>query len=81
MPKKAARLWLKVTKVRVERIGEITWDDAVAEGWPGPHADCDLYEGAVEWFKYLWDSLNKHRGYGWDTNPWVAAYDFERIDR
>jgi hypothetical protein len=27
-------------------------------------------------FRSLWDSLNAKRGFGWDANPWVAAYSF-----
>lgn len=32
-----------------------------------------------EQFADLWDSLNAKRGFGWDTNPWVWVYEFERI--
>jgi hypothetical protein len=34
----------------------------------------------IEQFELLWDSLNAKRGYGWDTNPWVWVYTFERCD-
>jgi hypothetical protein len=30
-------------------------------------------------FKHVWDKLNAKRGYGWDTNPWVWVYEFERM--
>ena len=35
----------------------------------------------VKQFKQLWDSLNAENGYGWDANPWVWVYEFERIDK
>ncbi len=90
MPKEAARIFLRVTDVRAERVQDITVDDAIAEGaWGGgtptipmsllweehPNASCN----AAVSFAHLWDSLNAKRGYGWDTNPWVWVYTFERI--
>jgi len=87
MPKEAARIFLKVTNVRVERLQEITEDDCYSEGiipFERKHCgacssnDCDNPIGD---FKYLWDKLNKKRGYGWDKNPWVWVYEFERVDK
>lgn len=83
MPRWASRLTLIVTDVRVQRLQEISQEDATAEGvfefavsramMANYHkADRDLYRD-------LWDSLNAGRGYGWDTNPWVAAYTFRPI--
>ena len=73
MPKAAARIWLRVTGVRVERLQEIDDDGVVAEG---------LQIGDP--FDELWDSTIKKKDldrYGWDTNPWVWVIGFERCDK
>lgn len=49
------------------------------DGFPVPDEDCHHYPS--EAFLQLWDSLNAKRGYGWDKNPWVAAYTFKRIEK
>lgn len=78
----ASRITLLVTEVRVQRLQGISEDDAAAEGWPTPEERAA--EGAAEirdaypigWYAALWDRLNRKRGFGWETNPWVAAYTF-----
>jgi hypothetical protein len=84
MPRWASRLTLTVTDVRVQRVQEISEADAVAEGvesdsdgwrdYQMPNTQC--CGTALESFRTLWDSLNAPRGYGWDANPFVAAYTF-----
>ena len=69
MPRWAARISLRVVDIHAEQIQDISDEDAMAEG-------CNCREG----FKVLWDKINGKRGYGWDTNPWVWVYEFERID-
>lgn len=81
MPRAASRILLEVTDVRVERLQSISREDAQAEGlkqtatgsWlPGP---CDHPEWA---YHQLWDQIN---GEGtWDTNPWVWAITFRRVE-
>jgi hypothetical protein len=78
MPREAARLFLRVTDVRAQRVQDISEEDATAEG-----CYC-LYEAAIPFqrldgqsFQALWDSINAKRGYGWDTNPFIWAYTFE----
>jgi hypothetical protein len=85
MPREAARIFLKVTNVRVERVQEITLEDIEHEGlYCEPPYTKEHYAYApgmrIHWIK-LWDSLNAKRGYGWDVNPWVWAYTFERVDK
>ncbi len=72
MPKRAARIWLEIVALRVDRVQEISEADAIAEG---VNFGCD----SVDWFRDLWDSINAKRGFGWDVNPWVRAITFRRI--
>lgn len=76
MPKKAARIFLKVTNLRVERVQDITELEAIKEGvrLPSPRANY------VNSFIPLWDSINLKRGYGWEANPWVWVIEFERAE-
>ena len=77
MPKKYCRLWLRVTDVRVQRLQDISHDDAVAEG-AGMYPIC--MSAQKRFRETIWDSLYAKRGYGWDENPWVVAITFEKID-
>ena len=89
MPKEAARLFLRVTDVRVERLQDITDEGAKAEGanWKhGHHVGVEekMRRGAVERFAEIWDTTIKpadRETYGWSANPWVWVISFERISR
>jgi hypothetical protein len=82
MPKEAARIWLEVTDVRVERLQEITEKDAIKEGvrvgiGGMPYFSCQ------DAFPALWDSTIKNQDlplYGWDSNCWVWIYEFKRLE-
>lgn len=77
MPKKAVRIWLNVTNVRVERLQDMTDDDAEAEG-------CFDYTSTALGFPDVWDSTIKKSNldsYGWDANPWVWVIEFERCEK
>lgn len=78
MPKVAARIWLEVVNVRLERLQEIRENDAKAEG-VAPHPNPHMYYPYCEVFVTLWDSLNEKRGYGWDVNPWVWVIEFKPV--
>ena len=80
MPKWAARLWLEVVDVRVERVQNITTEGARAEGCPGCRDDLPNSH-ATTWFRALWNSINAKRGYPWASNPWVWVVRFRRIER
>lgn len=73
MPRWASRLTLEVTGVRVERVQDISEDDARAEG-VYPYAD-----NPRRFFQELWNSINGARGYGWNSNPWVWVVEFRRV--
>lgn len=84
MPRGASRLTLIVESVKIERLQDISEQDASAEGAePAPiHSYVDEYEGPPlthkRGFANLWNSIN---GPGaWDANPWVAAYGFRVVN-
>jgi hypothetical protein len=78
MPRWASRLTLTVTAVRVERLQEISDDDAAAEGVSDEWADTEVY-GQSQPYRYgfsaLWNSL--HGPGAWDANPEVVAISFD----
>lgn len=82
MPKEAARIWLKVTDVRVEQLQEMDWKDALKEGID-PRL-CVKLSHSLAKFKRVWDSTIKKSDidtYGWDANPYVWAIEFERCEK
>ncbi len=82
MPKEAARIWLKVTDVRVERLQEMDKTDALKEGID-PRL-CINLSHALTKFKKIWDSTIKKSDldiYGWKANPWVWVIEFERCEK
>lgn len=82
MPKEAARIWLKVTDMRVERLQDITEIQAQAEG-----CNSGLLTGpcnARGQFENLWNRTIKKSDidtYGWKANPWVWVIEFERCEK
>lgn len=74
MPRWACRLELELTQVRVERLQDISEGDAKAEGVPVAFGE------GLHWFQGIWDSLNAKRGFDWETNPWVWALTFKRVE-
>lgn len=89
MPKEAARIWLKVTDVRVERLQEISEDGAKAEGANFKNGKNVGFEEkmnrtAIERFAEIWNSTIKKADldrYDWDANPWVWVIEFERCEK
>ena len=89
MPREAARLFLRVKRVSVERLQDISEADARAEGCSagyethgdGKFEDVTEHEWtAKEEFADIWDSIYAKRGFGWNINPWVWVVEFERLD-
>lgn len=74
MPRWASRITLKITDVRVQRLGEISEGNAMAEGYPG-FRECGLDPHG--WYRKLWNAINGEGSYA--SNPWVWAITFERI--
>ena len=91
MPKWAARTWLEITEVRIERVQDISEDDAIAEGverrsastWRNYFEDCSLHS-AQQSYSSLWQAINGKNKPGkewdaWDLNPFVWAITFRKI--
>lgn len=84
MPREAARLWLRVTNIRVERLQAIDESGAEAEGgqaiiWHGKPE-----RTARENFELIWENTLKSTDcnrYGWEANPWVWVIEFERCEK
>jgi hypothetical protein len=74
MPRDAARIFLKVTDVRVERLQDITEEQIKKEGIREEFPPL-----AQDAFQELWDSTTKE--YKWRLNPWVWVIEFERIEK
>jgi hypothetical protein len=86
MPRCASRINLLITNIRVERVQDISEEDAKAEGvvptisealWNDP-----IFTHLYRWpFALLWDAINEKRGYGWDVNPFVWVIEFTSAPR
>lgn len=84
MPKVAARIWLKVTDVRVERLQEITSEQIFREGVEVEYPHVLNGEEKRYAFSTLWNNTIKKSDinrYGWDANPWVWVIEFERCEK
>ena len=88
MPRRASRITLEITSVRVERLQEISIEDAKAEGAWGP--DDSIAQKVADYFgtdifsanprkafQMLWESINGPDS--WAANPWVWAIEFRRV--
>jgi hypothetical protein len=80
MPRDYCRTVLEITRVRVERVQDISIEDAMAEGVAQVRPDLDGVPPCLEWryaYEDLWNEIN---GAGaWDANPWVWAVDFRAV--
>jgi len=84
MPKEAARIWLKVTDVRVELLQEITSEQISREGVEVEYPHVLNGEEKRYAFSTLWNSTIKKSDldrYGWNASPWVWVIEFERCEK
>lgn len=87
MPKEAARIFLRVTDVRVERLQDITSEQIDAEGckeWAYSVKTGELLPSGPSFFQIKWDRTIKPTDlplYGWEANPWVFVIEFERCEK
>lgn len=86
MPRRAARLFLEVTGVRVERLRDISESNAIAEGAteavnpeydPSDPGD-NLPHSHKSVFAELWKKINGPES--WDANPWVWVVEFQKTE-
>ena len=84
MPREAARLFLRVQEVRIERLHDMRMADIQAEGVvPSTVAGGQWQQWQQDYMKPVWDSTIKKADlprYGWDANPWVWVIEFERME-
>jgi hypothetical protein len=86
MYKSLARTIVEIKRVWAEQVQDISEEDAKAEGCKLYCKDSDCIPGKCcnthrMSFRSLWDSINKARGFGWDVNPWVYAYEYELVKK
>jgi len=83
IPKDAARIFLHVKNIRVERLQDISHDDIYAEGLDWKDFECDNGQSENNvfiWWQQLWN-LTAKDGYKWKDNPYVFVYEFERVEK
>ena len=93
MPRWASRITLEIVNVRIERLHEITRDDAKAEGMSNiwkwdkernakhpEHFVRGILNPYAANYSVLWDEINAKRGFGWNVNPWVWVIEFKRVE-
>lgn len=83
MPKEAARIFLKVTDVRVERLQDMKTVDFQKEGMQA-NSIPDWWNVIEQKFRKLWDSTVPKKdldSYGWKANPWVWVIEFKRFEK
>jgi hypothetical protein len=79
MPRWASRITLEITDIRVERLQEISDDDAISEGYKDIRGDINYERGdARQWFSWKWEEINGKK-YPWDSNPYVWVIEFTKI--
>ncbi len=92
MPKEICRLFLKITDIRIERLQEISYTDAAAEGVEkltegyrnyfsklNPPGETFFWPNAYHSFQSLWESI--HGSESWESNPWLWVIEFEKTDK
>lgn len=83
MPRWASRIALEIVGIRVERLNDVSEEDALAEGsraWSAEQATPvrDIPEGETRLiYRQLWESINGHDS--WDDNPWVWVITFRMV--
>ena len=75
MPRWASRITLEIKAIRVERLNDISEEDAIAEGCQCARVPDSLTSREV--YAKLWDSINGNGS--WNANPWVWVVEFKRI--
>lgn len=77
MPRVASRILLEITAVRVERLQDISEDDAWAEGVSACTVDASVT--GVDLYRVLWEQINGPDA--WAANPWVWVVEFRVLEQ
>lgn len=96
MKEHQARFFLKIKSIKVERLQDIYHNDIMSEGMnyntyepkqtaklygDDVHGEVDWCEDiALEWWIEIWNNLPYKAPYDWNSNPYVFAYEFERVE-
>ena len=80
MPRWASRITLEITGIRVERVQDISEDDAIAEGVVDPLFGT-YGRNPNTLFRDAWNACYAARGLGWDVNPWVWVVEFKKVNQ
>ena len=75
MPRWASRITLEIADIRVERLQDITGEDALKEGFCNYGTDVDTLDAFCE----AWQKLNAKRSYPWENNDWVWVITFKVV--
>lgn len=78
MPKCFSRIWLQIEDIRVERVQDISEEDAKDEGSPMILSPCNWHHH-YDWFKELWQKINGTES--WEINPWTWAISFQVLSK
>lgn len=78
MPRRASRITLEITEIRVQRLHDISEEDAKAEGVT-PEGMPDVFTPYRVQLKKRWNAINGNK-HPWESNPWVWAISFKRIE-
>lgn len=79
MPREASRITLEITNVRIERLNDISEEDAAAEGSELSCGEMKQdFPNYKRTFHRLWDSINA-KYHGWDANPFVWVIEFKKL--
>lgn len=77
MPRMASRITLEITELRIERLNNISKNDAIAEGCQAWVENGQVTDTAVSDYAHLWNEINLERGYSWESNPFVWVVSFQ----
>lgn len=89
MPEEAARIFLKIKDIKVQRLCSITEQQIKDEAIPYDeeiyNMPCNIENAGETYLKgcfmRMWDSKYEKKSYGWDKNPWVWCVEFERVEK
>ncbi len=80
MPEWASRITLEITNIRVEKVQDITPEDAIREGYPFGLPEPKTKDEYIDWFRNVWDKIYAKKGFGWNENPYCWVIEFKVLE-